>query len=126
MIRGVTLDAGFLIAYQRNRARAKGLLADAAARGADVTVPAVVIAEVWRGGHATWLRRLLEVSVIEEVDADLARQAGELLARTGRADAVDALVAASAARRGDVVATSDPGDLQRFADDLGTIRVWQV
>lgn len=57
------------------------------------------------------------------MDEVLARHAAELLGRTGTDDPVDAIVAQSAARRGDVVLTSDPVDLQRLADDLGSIRV---
>lgn len=34
------------------------------------------------------------------------------------------MVAVSAAQRGDTVITSVPSDLQRLADDLGSIRVW--
>jgi predicted nucleic acid-binding protein len=45
------------------------------------------------------------------------------MGRTGTDDPVDAIVAQSAARRGDIILTSDPDDLQRLADDLGTIRV---
>ena len=57
------------------------------------------------------------------MDEVLARRAGELLGRTGTDDPVDAIVAQSAARRGDVVLTSDPTDMQRLADDLGSFRV---
>jgi hypothetical protein len=45
----------------------------------------------------------------------LARAAGEALAAVPDAAVVDALVMASAARRGDVVSTSDFVDLQRQA-----------
>jgi hypothetical protein len=31
--------------------------------------------------------------------------------------------AVSAGRRGDILVTSDPGDMQRFADDLPVVRV---
>gem|GEM_PF-5497723 len=36
---------------------------------------------------------------------------------------MDATVAVSAAQRGDIVVTSDPDDMQLFADDLPAIRV---
>jgi predicted nucleic acid-binding protein len=45
----------------------------------------------------------------------LARRAGELLAKTPGATPIDAVVAASAATRGDVVITSDVDDLTSLA-----------
>lgn len=121
--RGVTLDTGALIALERGDPRVRALIARAAASGAAMTVPAVVVAEVWRGRRQHAVGRLLAAVVVEEVDDELARRAGELLARTGRGDTVDAIVAVSAARRGDTVVTSDPVDLLRFADDLRRISV---
>jgi hypothetical protein len=53
--------------------------------------------------------------------AELAEAAGLLLAETGGSNAVDACVVASAARRGDVVATGDADDLSglaRFAKNV--------
>jgi hypothetical protein len=46
---------------------------------------------------------------------ELAEAAGLLLAETGGSNAVDACVVASAARRGDVVATGDSDDLGELA-----------
>ncbi|HWT95724.1 MAG TPA: PIN domain-containing protein [Solirubrobacteraceae bacterium] len=126
LTRGLTLDTGALIAFERGDDRMRRL-ADAGRNGQrELSIPVVVIAEAWRGGNRRALQPLLDVSAVEEVDDELARRAGELLARTGRANAVDAIVAVSAARRGDTVVTSDPGDLLPFADDLRTIRVWSV
>lgn len=102
-------------------------LVEAARRGdRSLTIPAVVIAETWRGGRTTWLDRLLHASEIQLIDEALGRRAGELIARTGKAGAVDAIVAVSAAQRGDIVATSDPHDLQALVDDLPGIRIWPV
>ena len=47
---------------------------------------------------------------ITPIDDSLGRRAGRLLARTGRADAIDAAVVCLAAD-GDDIVTSDPGDL---------------
>jgi hypothetical protein len=60
---------------------------------------------------------------VEDIDAQLARTAGELCGEAGTSDAVDALVVASAARRGDRILTSDPGDLARLADHVADVRV---
>jgi predicted nucleic acid-binding protein len=126
VIRGLTLDAGALIAYERGQARMRAIVAAAAADEREITVPTAVLAEAWRGGHAGWLARLLAVSRVEPLTESLARRAGELLARTGSSEVIDAITAVSAAQRGDVVVTSDPHDLQRLADELRTIRIMPV
>jgi predicted nucleic acid-binding protein len=95
--------------------------ADAADRR--ITVPATVVAEAWRGGRRRWLEDLLRIATVEPLTDELARRAGELLARSGTSNTVDATVAVSAAQRGDIIVTSDPGDMQLFADDLPAIRV---
>ncbi|MCP9488611.1 MAG: PIN domain-containing protein [Solirubrobacteraceae bacterium MAG38_C4-C5] len=120
----MTLDSGALIAYERGERRAGSLIDAERRRRRAVTVPTAVLTEVWRGGpRQHCLQRLLADCVIAPLDERLARHAGELMGRTGTDDPVDAIVAQSAARRGDVVLTSDPDDLQRLADELGTIRV---
>lgn len=124
---GVTLDTGALIAIERGDVRMRERLRAMHARGELATIPAAVICEAWRdSSRQVELARLIERSDVENVGAALAKRGGELLSRTGTADAVDAIVACSAARRGDVVLTSDPDDLQRLADDLGTIRVQAI
>jgi hypothetical protein len=61
---------------------------------------------------------------MESLDEGLAKEAGELLGRTKTSDVVDAAVVAGAARRGDVVLTSDPRDLRRLAGaDFGTVEI---
>lgn len=120
----MTLDSGALVAVERGDRSTARLVEAALRRGSHLTVPAAVLTEVWRGGaRQHHVSRLLAGCSIEPLDETLARAAGELLGRTGTDDPVDAIVAQSAARRGDVVLTSDPDDLQRLADDLGTIRV---
>ena len=110
---GLTLDAGALIAYERGEPRVREVLRQAYDRGYVPTVPAVVVAEVWRGGsRSARIARLLNACVVESLDEPLARLAGELRARVPEAGAIDACVAVGALRRGDAVATSDPGDLR--------------
>lgn len=46
---GLTLDAGALIAYERGEERVREILAVAYARGLVPTIPAVALAEAWRG-----------------------------------------------------------------------------
>jgi predicted nucleic acid-binding protein len=109
--RGVTFDTGVLIALERRNANALALLRACQLSRARITIPAAVIAEWWRGHH----RALLEGSDLEPLTPELAEDAGALLARTGKANAVDATVIASAARRGDLVVTGDTGDLRELA-----------
>lgn len=53
MAAGLTLDSGALIAAEKSSRRVWQLLKAASERGAAVTVPAVVLAQVWRGIRAT-------------------------------------------------------------------------
>jgi predicted nucleic acid-binding protein len=102
------------------------LLREASSNDRLVTVPATVVSETWRGGRHRWLAELLSLAVVEPLTDELARRAGELLARTGTSNTVDATVAVSAAQRGDIIVTSDPDDIQRFADDLPVVRVFAL
>ena len=109
---GWTLDSGALIAADRNDRRYW-----TAARSSEemFTVPAIVITEVWRGGRNANLARALNGCDLESLDVELAKAAGILCGRTGTADPVDALVVASAVRRGDDIITTDPDDLRALA-----------
>jgi predicted nucleic acid-binding protein len=124
---GLTLDTGALIAFERNDRHALVHLKAALASGVDLTVPAVVIAEVWRGGpQAARIARLLASCAVDDVGETLARDAGAALARIKRGDTIDALVMASAAERGDVVLTSDPEDLLRLRTQFPAVTVVKV
>jgi hypothetical protein len=48
-VAGLTLDAGALIAYERGQERIRKILAVSYERGFVPTIPAVALAEVWRG-----------------------------------------------------------------------------
>ncbi|MFI5306916.1 MAG: type II toxin-antitoxin system VapC family toxin [Polyangiales bacterium] len=108
---GLTLDTGAMIALERRDRRTLRLVHEAQRRGDDVTVPTVVLAEWWRGQRG--LGRLLDSLVIEPVSRQVAERAGEACI-TRSCGAVDAIVMASAAQRGDVVLTSDFSDLERL------------
>jgi len=62
---------------------------------------------------------------VEPLSDDLARMAGEAL-RTVGVGAIDAIVMASAARRGDRVLTSDVDDLALFKDEFPEVRLIRV
>jgi predicted nucleic acid-binding protein len=121
----ITFDTGALIALERNRQRIATLFRYARLERRPITVPSAVIAEWWRG--STDRRRDILASVdIEPLDEELARVSGEALAAVKPATVVDAIVMASAARRGDVVYTSDVEDLTRLQRFFPGVRVFGV
>ncbi|HEV3070557.1 MAG TPA: PIN domain-containing protein [Solirubrobacteraceae bacterium] len=112
---GLTLDAGALIAYERGDERLREILAVAYARGLVPTIPAIALAEVWRGDPKdARVARLLKACSIEPVDERLAREAGRLRRTTPGAGAIDACIAAGVNKRGDAIATSDTNDMRRL------------
>jgi predicted nucleic acid-binding protein len=114
-VAGLTLDAGALIAYERAAPEIVKVLQLAFGRGVTPTIPAVVLAEVWRGdrkdARVAWLLKACE---LEPLDESRARAAGELRRSVAGAGTVDACVAVGVRERGDAVATSDPGDMRRL------------
>jgi predicted nucleic acid-binding protein len=122
---GLTFDTGALIALERRRQRMARIYTTAVADGLLVTVPAVVLTEWWRG-RSDVAETLLCGLRVELVDAELGKLAGEALAAIQGATAVDAIVMASAARRGDVVYTSDVDDLDRLREYFPGVRVLGV
>lgn len=117
---GLTYDAGALIGAERDDRLVWSTHQRALSRGLRPTVPAGVLAQVWRGGPQPRLSRLLRGCRIEELSEDAARAAGAALARSDAGDVVDAAVVVSAAPRRDLVVTSDPDDLARIAEGLGS------
>ncbi|MBS1825508.1 MAG: PIN domain-containing protein [Acidobacteria bacterium] len=123
---GITLDAGGLIALERNDRKVMALLARAEALGMRVTIPATVLAQVMRNpGKQARLSRLIrqpgaDVVVLDAADAT---GVGMLLAMSGTKDIVDAHVVLCALRTGQAVVSSDGGDLRRIASDVKVIAV---
>lgn len=110
----LVLDAGALIGIDRRDERVRAFLEASWRMDTAVVTSAAVVAQVWRGGprQALLARTLMGVEAIALTEP-VARQLGELLARCGSADVVDAHVA-MLCRTGDTVLTSDPDDLQRL------------
>jgi hypothetical protein len=116
---GLTLDSGALIAADKRDPRFWRIWAAALKREAEITVPAAVLAQVWRGNSPT-IARLLNVCQVEALDEGCAKRIGNLLASSRRrADVVDAAVVVGAARRGDAIVTSDPADIAHLIDVAG-------
>lgn len=92
-----------------------------------ILIPAVALAQVWRGGsRSARLARLRSSCAIDPLDERLAKAAGVLCGRCGTTDAIDAAVVVSAARRADAVLTSDPDDLQPLASVTGRARIVDI
>lgn len=122
--RPVVLDAGALVAFERNDRRIRRLVELAAEHGASVHVPAGVIGQVWRdGSRQARLARLLKSGLLDvrDLDLDEARAAGSLCGIAGTADVIDASVALLARRHHAAVVTSDPDDLRRLDPELSLI-----
>lgn len=126
-MRGVTLDAGALIATERGEPRMIALLARIAEEpGARLNVPAAVVGQAWRDGRRqARLARLLSdpQTNIVVLDGPTARAVGVLLGHCGTTDVVDASVVICATEHDQAVVTSDPDDLRMLAPGLSIRRV---
>ena len=115
-VTGVTYDSGALIAAERGErrmwARHRALLL----RRIVPTVPAPVVAQCWRGTtRQAQLARLLAGCAVEALDDTRARATGTLAGRARTTDIVDAGVVEGALRRGELIISSDEGDLAVIA-----------
>jgi predicted nucleic acid-binding protein len=121
---GITLDAGALIALDRDDRRVVVLLARAVQKNVPVVVPATALAQAVRSPERqVRLARLVrqpgtQVVPLDRVDAT---NVGRLLAASGTADVVDAHVVVCARRAGQRVVTSDPDDLRRLDPQLDVV-----
>ncbi len=123
---GLTFDAGGLIALDRNNRRIIALISRATELGLRVTVPATALAQAIRNpAQQARLSRFIrqantDLVPLNGADAVLV---GQILAKSGTSDIVDAHVVVCARRTLQPVVTSDPGDLSRIAPDLLIIHV---
>jgi predicted nucleic acid-binding protein len=123
---GVTVDAGGLVALDRDDRRVIVLLARAAEAGARVTVPASALAQaIRRSDRQVRLARLIrqpqtDVVALDRVDAT---NIGRLLAISGTADIADAHVVICARRSGQQVVTTNPDDLRRLDPHLDVVTI---
>ncbi|HWH34441.1 MAG TPA: hypothetical protein VNT56_03905 [Acidimicrobiales bacterium] len=107
----LVLDAGALIAIDRDDRRVAGLLELGRRVAARLVTTSPVVGQAWReGAHQVRLARALAMIDVRPVGLPDAKDAGALLGAAGCSDVVDALVALLALP-GDQVLTSDPGDL---------------
>jgi hypothetical protein len=119
----LTLDAGALIALERNDRRMAALLNRAKV---PIAIPAGVLGQVWRDGRRqVRLARLLALDEVEiEILDDVrARTAGHLCGVKGTDDVIDASVVLCARSRRHRIVTSAPDDLEKLDDTIELIIV---
>jgi len=122
----MTLDAGGLIAVDRNDRRMLVLLARVQETGARVTVPATALAQAIRQPERqARLSRLVrqpntDVVVLDRVDAT---NVGRLLAASATTDIVDAHVVICARRTRQPVITSDADDLRALDPTIKLVEI---
>ncbi len=119
------MDAGVFIAAAHGSRTVMALMKSAA--GTSIFfVAAHTLTEFHRGGSGTAREALLLKQWRPEIltiDAAEARLAGELLGRTGGNNSMDAIVVAAAALHGiDEIFTTDPDDIERLRNALGSGR----
>lgn len=123
---GITLDAGGLIAIDRNDRRLAVLLARAAETHARVTIPSSALAQaIRRPERQARLARLIRQPTTDVVSLDRvdATNIGRLLGASGTSDVVDAHVVICARRSAQRVVTSDPEDLRALDPTIEIIEV---
>jgi hypothetical protein len=123
---GVTLDAGALIALDRNDRRLIASLARLREMNWRITVPATAFAQALRHpARQALLRRLISDPLADflPLDESDAIAVGALLAKTGTADIADAHVVICAQRAHQAIMTSDPHDLKGLAPKLELIEL---
>jgi hypothetical protein len=124
MADGMTLDTGALIALERKGKAMRRRMTLAFMQRLPVTVPAAVLAEWWRDGPRQ--RTILSGFIVEPTTERIAKIAGTACRTCPDATAVDAIVMASAAMRGDVVFTSDMEDLQGLQAVFPNVRLFRA
>jgi predicted nucleic acid-binding protein len=111
------LDAGALIAFEKNDRKVRALIELAVAHGAPLWTGAAVVAQIWRdGSRQARLARLLGSGVlrVQALDLDEAQATGTLCGEAGTKDVVDASVVLLARMHDATIVTSDPDDLRRI------------
>jgi hypothetical protein len=106
------LDAGAFVAAEWGNREVLARVKHERRLGRAPLTNGAVVAQIWRGGRGRQVpvAQLLASVEVAPVDHVLGKQAGLLLARTGRHDAIDASVVCLA-QDGDDILTSDAGDL---------------
>ncbi len=112
----MVIDSGALIALERNDRAMWRRLKSALLSGEIPVTHGAVVGQAWRGKgpREALLAKVLDAIDVRPLDETLGRAAGELLARSGTSDVVDAALVLLASD-GDTVVTSDPDDFEALA-----------
>lgn len=113
-------DAGVLLAIDNDDRRMWAVHHLALEAGRRLLVPAVVVAQGWRGARQVQLGRFLRGCEVVPVGLEVAKAAGVLCGRAGTRDVVDASVVSVALGHGAIVFTSDPQDIARLGAAAGS------
>ncbi len=108
------LDAGPLISIDRNRRRLAALMYAALEADQVLRTSEAIIAQVWRSPTQANLSSALKAMEVHS-DFGNGRHIGELLAKTGSSDPIDAHLAMLARRINEPILTSDIGDFNALA-----------
>ena len=124
------LDAGLLVAFERGERGARSFLAATVRADEALHTTAPVLAEVWRDrAQQARLAHIAKSIIVHPFAADDYTAVGQLLARSGTGDVVDAHLVVLAVRTGQSIITSDAGDFIALAGHFGTaapkIHRWQ-
>lgn len=116
---GFVYDAAVLVAADRNERQSWAEHKARLELGVVPLVPAPVVAQVSRSPQQAQLRRFLAGCSVVPLGENEAHEAGRLLAMTGTADVVDAVVVTVALRNKAVILTGDPVDMERLVRASG-------
>jgi predicted nucleic acid-binding protein len=116
----LVLDSQGLIAFADQNTTARAAAEGVLARGGQIVIAATTLTEVLRGSaRDTKIHRVLKTIAQEPITPQLARQAGELLGRSGLDGHTHSLVAAVALAcpRPVLLLTSDVDDLTQLTEE---------
>lgn len=117
------LDAGALIALDRNDRAMWARLARVLEQDGDLVTHAGIVGQVWRNpSRQARLARSLKFVDVRPLDIDLAKEAGPLMATAKMSDVHDAALAVLC-QPGDALLTSDVGDLASLLSVRGLASV---
>jgi hypothetical protein len=119
-VSALILDAGALVAVDREDRATIARLRAAQEYGLELRTNAIVVAQAWRDRHGRQvsLARLLQATDVRVVSQRDGRDAGVLQGAAGTSDPVDATMVLLAGP-GDRILTSDHGDITRLVAAAG-------
>lgn len=112
------IDAGPLIAADRNRRAFAAVVKAAYEKGETLRTTEAIVAQVWRSSRQANLAAALSAMEVWDTFGS-GRRVGELLAESGTSDPIDAHLVLLARASNESVLTSDPDDIELLAELAG-------